>query len=99
MADPNSSHPTIRDVPIGLPAKGTRREFDSMGNVDVPADRYWGAQTQLLQHFSIGHDRMPKEVYRAYGIEGVRASEPSRRPPARMESGGDRQGGRRGDQR
>jgi fumarate hydratase, class II len=69
MADPNSNHPTIRDVPIGLPAKGSRREFDSMGNVDVPADRYWGAQTQRsLQHFSIGHDRMPKEVYQAYGI-------------------------------
>jgi fumarate hydratase, class II len=46
MADPNSNHPTIRDVPIGLPTKGSRREFDSMGNVDVPADRYWGAQTQ-----------------------------------------------------
>jgi fumarate hydratase, class II len=68
MADPNSNHPTIRDVPIGLSAKGSRREFDSMGNVDVPGDRYWGAQTQRsLQHF-IGHDRMPKEVYRAYGI-------------------------------
>src|SRR5215471_9043534 len=69
MADPNGNHPAIRDVPIGLPAKGSRREFDSMGNVDVPADRYWGAQTQRsLEHFSIGHDRMPKEVYRAYGI-------------------------------
>src|SRR5215471_19715151 len=69
MADPNGNHPAIRDVPIGLPAKGSRREFDSMGNVDVPADRYWGAQTQRsLQHFSIGHDRMPKEVYHAYGI-------------------------------
>jgi fumarate hydratase class II len=40
-----------------------------MGYVDVPADRYWGAQTQRsLQHFSIGRDRMPKEVYHAYGI-------------------------------
>jgi fumarate hydratase, class II len=69
MPDPNSNHPTIRDLPIGLPAKGSRREFDSMGSVDVPADRYWGAQTQRsLQHFSIGRDRMPKEVYRAYGI-------------------------------
>jgi len=36
--------------------------------VEVPADRYWGAQTQRsLQHFNIGHDRMPKEVYHAYG--------------------------------
>jgi fumarate hydratase, class II len=45
-----------------------RKEFDSLGNVEVPADRYWGAQTQRsLQHFNIGHDRMPKEVYHAYG--------------------------------
>jgi len=35
----------------------------------VPADKYWGAQTQRsLQHFSIGNDRMPKSVYHAYGI-------------------------------
>jgi fumarate hydratase, class II len=69
MADPNNDHPMIKDVPIGLSAGGSRREFDSMGNVDVPADRYWGAQTQRsLQHFSIGRDRMPKEVYRAYGV-------------------------------
>ncbi|ACF00079.1 fumarate hydratase, class II [Rhodopseudomonas palustris TIE-1] len=60
--------PTLRDVPIGFAAKGERREFDSMGSVDVPADRYWGAQTQRsLQHFSIGGDRMPKAVYHAYG--------------------------------
>src|ERR1700733_8774563 len=33
-----------------------------------PADRYWGAQTERsLHHFNIGHDRMPKEVYYAYG--------------------------------
>ncbi|GHH09521.1 lyase family protein [Streptomyces lanatus] len=60
--------PEIRDVPIGLHATGTRRETDSMGAVDVPADRYWGAQTQRsLTHFSIGDDHMPKEVYHAYG--------------------------------
>jgi len=69
MADTNKDHPIIKDVPIGLSAGGSRREFDSMGDVDVPADRYWGAQTQRsLQHFSIGRDRMPKEVYHAYGI-------------------------------
>ena len=39
-----------------------------MGAIDVPADRYWGAQTQRsLIHFSIGDDRMPKRVYHAYG--------------------------------
>jgi fumarate hydratase class II len=60
--------PEIRDLPVGLAATGTRREYDSMGAVDVPADRYWGAQTQRsLQHFAIGEDRMPVEVYRAFG--------------------------------
>src|ERR1700758_1992372 len=39
-----------------------------MGGIDVPADRYWGAQTQRsLVHFAIGDDRMPKRVYHAYG--------------------------------
>jgi fumarate hydratase, class II len=45
-----------------------RIEFDSMGQVKVPADRLWGAQTQRsLIHFSIGNDHMPIEVYHAYG--------------------------------
>jgi fumarate hydratase class II len=58
----------MAEVPIGIDAKGGRREFDSMGDVQVAADRYWGAQTQRsLHHFSIGNDRMPKEVYHAYG--------------------------------
>jgi fumarate hydratase class II len=60
--------PKVLDLPIGLDATGSRREFDSLGNVDVPADRYWGAQTQRsLEHFDIGNDRMPKEIYHAYG--------------------------------
>lgn len=60
--------PKILDIPIGLDATGMRTEFDSLGKVQVPADRYWGAQTQRsLQHFNIGHDRMPKEVYHAHG--------------------------------
>src|SRR5918992_1035564 len=47
----------------------TRRETDSMGAVDVPTDRYWGAQTERsLHHFSIGDDRMPIDVVRAFGI-------------------------------
>ena len=66
MTDDNT--PTYHDVPIGIDATGERSEFDSMGTVDVPADRYWGAQTQRsLIHFSIGDDRMPKAVYHAYG--------------------------------
>ncbi len=68
MSDTTSAAPTILKVPIGLDAKGTRREFDSLGDVEVPANRYWGAQTQRsLEHFNIGDDRMPKEVYHAYG--------------------------------
>jgi fumarate hydratase class II len=60
--------PKVLDIPIGLKATGMRREFDSLGNVEVPANRYWGAQTQRsLEHFNIGNDRMPKEVYHAYG--------------------------------
>jgi fumarate hydratase, class II len=58
----------MKDVPIGIDATGKRQEFDSMGTVEVPADRYWGAQTQRsLHHFDIGDDRMPKAVYHAYG--------------------------------
>ncbi|GIH27456.1 class II fumarate hydratase [Acrocarpospora phusangensis] len=60
--------PQIRDLPIGLRANGTRTESDSLGEIQVPADHYWGAQTQRsLIHFSIGEDRMPKAVYHAYG--------------------------------
>ncbi|WP_426132617.1 class II fumarate hydratase [Pseudomonas sp. PWP3-1b2] len=59
----------MTDIPIGLDATGKRNEFDSMGSVEVPADKYWGAQTQRsLQHFCIGDDRMPKAVYHAYGV-------------------------------
>ena len=62
------SSPLLQDIPIGIAATGLRRETDSMGAIDVPADRYWGAQTERsLVHFSIGNDRMPKPVYHAYG--------------------------------
>src|ERR1700754_1966116 len=55
-------------VPIGTGATGTRVESDSMGAIEVPAEHYWGAQTQRsLIHFSIGDDHMPKAVYHAYG--------------------------------
>src|SRR5437867_6091765 len=52
-------------------ATGMRSESDSMGSIEVPADRYWGAQTQRsLHHFSIGGptERMPVEIVRAFGI-------------------------------
>ena len=46
-----------------------RTETDSMGEIEVPADRYWGAQTQRsLHHFSIGEDRMPIQVVHAFGL-------------------------------
>ena len=57
------------DVPGTLLDNGTYRvETDSLGEVLVPADRLWGAQTQRsLIHFSIGNDHMPIAVYHAYG--------------------------------
>lgn len=62
------TNPQILNLPVGLSATGTRQEFDSLGKVEVPANHYWGAQTQRsLLHFNIGHDKMPLEVYRAYG--------------------------------
>jgi fumarate hydratase class II len=48
---------------------GTRSETDSMGQIEVPGDKYWGAQTQRsLIHFAIGDDRMPREMIRALGL-------------------------------
>ena len=67
-ASRDEASPQVQDVPIGIAAAGTRTETDSMGAIEVPADRYWGAQTQRsLIHFAIGEDRMPKAVYHAYG--------------------------------
>jgi fumarate hydratase, class II len=46
-----------------------RTESDSMGNIEVPDEVYWGAQTaRSLIHFKIGEDRMPPELIRAIGI-------------------------------
>ncbi len=58
----------LKHVPIGMGATGKRKETDSMGEIEVPADHYWGAQTERsLIHFAIGDDHMPKQVYHAYG--------------------------------
>src|SRR5665647_2391190 len=47
----------------------TRTETDSFGPIEVPADRYWGAQTERSrQNFRIGQDRMPMPIVRALGI-------------------------------
>ena len=68
MTGTGSRPPKVLDLPVGLDDSGTRTESDSLGEVEVPANRYWGAQTQRsLQHFNIGHDKMPEEVYHAYG--------------------------------
>ena len=49
--------------------KEKRTETDSLGEVGVPADKLWGAQTQRsLEHFSIGHDLMPREMITAYAV-------------------------------
>jgi len=47
----------------------TRVESDSMGDIEVESDKYWGAQTERsLHHFNIGFDTMPREMIRALGI-------------------------------
>src|SRR5271169_3723815 len=56
-------------VTIDTPVMGIRTETDSLGKVDVPSDKLWGAQTQRsLEHFSIGHDLIPREMIAAYAI-------------------------------
>src|SRR6266567_1972507 len=53
----------------GAQPKGTRTESDSMGPIEVPADRYYGAQTaRSLIHFNIGREIMPREIIRAMGL-------------------------------
>jgi fumarate hydratase class II len=55
----------IRNITI----LGVRKETDSLGEVDVPSAKLWGAQTQRsLEHFSIGQDLIPREMIAAYAI-------------------------------
>ena len=59
--------------------KSTRTETDSFGPIEVPADRYWGAQTERSrQNFRIGHDRMPIEIMHALGLVKLAAAETNR---------------------
>jgi fumarate hydratase, class II len=59
----------VRRYGQGMNEQATRRETDSLGAVEVPAHRYWGAQTQRsLHHFSIGNDRMPHAVIRGMAL-------------------------------
>src|SRR6187431_2312063 len=55
--------------PKERPVADVRKETDSLGEVSVPADKLWGAQTQRsLEHFSIGKDLIPREMITAYAI-------------------------------
>jgi fumarate hydratase class II len=75
MADPDLEHAQhllsvegFEAPELGVSSSNTRIERDSMGTIDVPVDRYWGAQTQRsLHHFAIGRDVMPREMIRALG--------------------------------
>ena len=50
-----------------IKTQNTRNETDSLGEVQIPADKLWGAQTQRsLEHFSIGKDLIPREMIAAY---------------------------------
>jgi fumarate hydratase class II len=61
------------------PPLSTRSETDSFGPIDVPADRYWGAQTERSrQNFRIGADRMPMAIVRALGIVKLASAETNR---------------------
>src|SRR6266849_5097192 len=73
-------HGAIKHASAGKSAgAATRVESDSMGAIEVGNDRYWGAQTQRsILHFSIGFDRMPRSVVRAFGILKKAAAEVNR---------------------
>ena len=54
---------------LEVSVNNVRKESDSMGQVEVPADKLWGAQTQRsLEHFSIGQDLMPREMISAFAV-------------------------------
>jgi fumarate hydratase class II len=68
----------VRSTTRSRPAP-TRTETDSFGPIEVPADRYWGAQTERSrQNFRIGQDRMPMSIVRALGIVKLAAAETNR---------------------
>jgi len=57
------------DAPNTFKKQDLRKETDSLGEVDVPSDKLWGAQTQRsLEHFSIGQDLIPREMISAYAV-------------------------------
>ena len=82
MARAATSSPSTR--PASTSASATRSnsvrvETDSFGPIDVPADRYWGAQTERSrQNFRIGQDRMPIGIIHALGIVKLAAAQTNR---------------------
>ena len=65
--------------PASPKSDSTRTETDSFGPIDVPADRYWGAQTERSrQNFRIGQDRMPLAIIRALGMVKLASAETNR---------------------
>ncbi|HSR55722.1 MAG TPA: class II fumarate hydratase [Alphaproteobacteria bacterium] len=56
-------------------APQTRTESDFLGNIEVPADHYWGAQTQrAVENFPIGDERLPPALIKAFGIQKLAAA-------------------------
>ena len=54
----------------------TRIETDSMGEIEVPGEKYWGAQTQRSkENFQIGNEKMPIEIIRAFGLQKKAAAQ------------------------
>ena len=66
MAAPDNDHPAIKDVPIGLPAKDSRREFDSMGDVEVSV----GGSRCGLGGSGLGYSALPPGNFIA--VHGLR---------------------------
>src|SRR5215470_17053085 len=59
---------SVKHAPAAPPGVPMRTESDSMGKIEVPVDRYYGAQTaRSLIHFAIGEDTMPAQLIRAFG--------------------------------
>jgi fumarate hydratase class II len=71
---PIPDRPTAGDIMAGS-RKATRTETDTFGPIEVPSDRYWGAQTERSrQNFRIGEERMPTPLIRALGIVKLAAA-------------------------
>jgi len=65
----------LRQHFIGLKMSTSRIEHDAFGPVEIPADRYWGAQTQrALGVFEIGEERFPVCLIRAFGLQKIGAA-------------------------